>query len=136
MDLTAKIKSYGKKTDKSGNPYWLVYLESGDVVSTWQYNLIAETEAGKEYTFPVEVTESGDRKYINLIGTAVAVISEEPIKPHYSPKSTKSMDNNPYIARMSAIKSAVEYYSGNPQMDEEDIIEIAKRFEHYIESGE
>ena len=135
MDITARIESVSKLSDRNGDNYWLVTLEGGEVISTWDFDLIEDCEKGKEYTFPIE--KSG--KYNNLSGLAVPTIpTDRDVKPDESKKFKNKTDWNEerlYKNRISALSCACECYGSNPLIKDEDIIATARTFFDYIAEG-
>jgi len=160
--LTGRIDNIKKDTVKSGKSegkaYYRVTLDSDQLLIAWSWEAIKDVKKGKQAEFTVEQKGNFPPTILSSIPIIDVyddepddIISDEPEEEVEEKKEFKKKEqsygekytsNNPYISRMSAIKSSVDLFSGNlsktADMDEvcEDIIVVAKRFLDFINEGE
>jgi len=147
--ITSDVTKSGKN---AGAKYWKLKLRGlDDTFFVWQWPIIADVNKGQEVDLAID--DSGDARFQRVI-ECVPVIREgveppqektieapspapRPVSENqYQPKGSRS-DNNPYIARMSALKTAVEFLNAKDiGATMEDVVACAMRFNTYIERGE
>lgn len=157
-----------KSGRNAGKTFYKVGLPGDQVLYAWSFKAIEGIKKGEKAKFTVEKRPGSN--YISILSaeptdediedaemsTEDAEISpfddddegddeieeEKPKKRTYEPKSsyTPKSDTNPYINRMSALKSAIEYANYTAEfatekqkaLKESEILEIAKIFYAFI----
>lgn len=129
----------------AGSAYKTVTLTTGNRLTCFDLNFIANIEIGKEYTFPLE--QKG--QYVNIIGAVTPCIQtgvrdnviaetsvlEEP-KPaeEVLPKAHTPADERQFKNRISALASAVDFLvgSGGDKFSVGNVIQTAEEFLTFI----
>lgn len=158
LELTGKVTKIIKdaiKTGKNaGKPFYKVNIEDveGETLffNAWAFEAIKDLQVGQMATVDYNLSPDGKYRHINqsvLVtdinqeafpygATKNAIETPAPPREQFSSSKTEAKgSNNSYINRMSALKTAVEYHTGD-EMDMEAVIETAKRFVEFIETGE
>jgi len=164
--ITGRIKDIKRGTIKrgksAGSPYYRVELENGDSFLAWEWEKIRDIKIGQEAEF--EVQEWKDKLQIlsslPIINRDDELGEEKSIEdkpkeekpkqkdvfgqnlPRYEKPVSGDKKDNPKIARMSAIKSAVDLVISQrgsiADIDKalEDVLVVAARFLEYINNEE
>lgn len=160
-----------KSGRNAGKTFYKVGLPGDQILYAWSFKAIEGIKKGEKAKFTVEKRPGSN--YISILSAEPTdediedeemtnedeeispfdddedddEIEEEKSKPMaYEHKSsyTPRSDNNPFITRMSALKSAIDYANYTAEfatdkqkaLKESDILEIAKIFASFITSGE
>jgi hypothetical protein len=163
-NMKAIIKDIKKDTTKSGKPFYRVTLESGETLFAWDYNVIRNvkkgepailtTRTGTDGRFIAIVSSRPADEDIEIESTDDAVeddgdFLDDPKEEAKKPSTNISKDymskadweaKDLRICRLAVIKAAVDYAdacapSTGSKLTEEEIVEIAKRFEEYAVTG-
>jgi len=132
--ITKDVTKTGKN---AGKAYYKVKVNDCEkLLFVWDWPIIKDVQIGAEAEFAVD--DSGD---FWTAHSAVPVIRGDGAHAQNAigaPPAAAGMDlKNLYMARESALKSAVEFIKSHPTFAEtiEDAVSIAGRFFEYIESG-
>jgi len=189
-DIIAGVTNIKKDTAQSGNTFYKVTLDNGQVLFAWDYNHIRNIKIGQTAKFLVEKSKKGNFLQIRASELADApteaepwdeedrpsgeseVGNEETVEDFDAPSQADNAEPGPtktrkkavavrskddywqnkydhdlekdeHIGRMSAINSAAAYATycaqfkgdGSEPITEEELLEIAKRFEQFAKTG-
>ena len=126
--MRGKIERIWENQTKNGEKYWVLSI-SGKNYSVWDSSVIEGLSEGAEVEY--EFKRSG--KYNKI--TDLKVIQEPAQSGQTQTQDTRELR----IIRMSCLKSAVELisdYRSEPERKIGKALEISKRFERYVLSGE
>ena len=142
-------KRYDNETQK-GKKYIKIEIK-GTALTSWDENLFPQLNQGDELVVEYE-SKNGFKNVTKIVGSTTQ--KEEGM---VDAESTKTVQNKPVadfaknkeasIARMSALKSSVEFYNIQStlatlskdkvfKVDKCDIYNLAEQFRNYIEKGE
>jgi hypothetical protein len=147
LEVSGRISRVENAIGKSGKPYWKVFIDGHEKpLYVWFKNILDGMRPGGGANFEVE-----DRNgFLNVIKASPIgpdehiMPDEDAPAPQLPPAPKKSWvvpdkQNNPYITRMSCLKTAVDFLTGgavkvDPSI--EDVIATAARFADYVETGD
>jgi hypothetical protein len=146
MEVTGRVTGITKCTSKSGKPYWKVAISGNEhPLFAWSFGAITDIQIGSGAR--IEVEQRGD--FLNVIKsepTSGPDDLSEPEPPAEKVKSnawSRDSKDNPFITRMSALKTAVDYFNlrsgdgtGREAPSIEEVIAIATRLVEFVETGE
>jgi hypothetical protein len=148
MEVIGRVTKITKDESKSGKPYWKVTVDGNEQpLFVWSFGAIANVKINGGARFEVE--QRGN--FLHVIKAEPTTNLEdfsEPEDPTTPPEASKpkvtarDAKDNPYITRMSALKTAVDYFNlvkanadaADPSLEE--VVAVATRFVEFVETGE
>lgn len=160
MEVIGRVIKISKEATKSGKPYWKVYVDGQtNPLWAWSFPTIADVKIGDGARFEVE-----DRKgFLHVVKAEPSAFNVDPeeedvtgegrisMKEDYDKADqkkvglaayrgpvTRDSKDNPFITRMSALKTAVDYFHLQPDSGPslEEVVAVATRFVEFVETGE
>lgn len=105
-DITAVVKNIKKDQAKSGNTFYKVTLDNGDILFAWDYNHIRNIKIGQEAKFLVEQSKTGNFLQIRASELTDGAPEDEPWDEEDRPSGESEVGNEETVEDFDATSQA------------------------------